>query len=62
MLLHQRFVRTAKTFASKTAIIDRTTGTRLSYGRALAASLILVTNNEREFKRIKQLRVENWVR
>ena len=28
---------------------------------AFAASLILVTNNEREFKRIKQLRVENWV-
>lgn len=41
MLLHQRFVRTAKTFATKTAIIDRTTGTRLSYGRALIASLIL---------------------
>jgi acyl-[acyl-carrier-protein]-phospholipid O-acyltransferase/long-chain-fatty-acid--[acyl-carrier-protein] ligase len=41
MLLHQRFVRTARTFASKTAIIDRTTGTRLSYGRALIASLIL---------------------
>jgi len=41
MLLHQRFVRTARTFASKTAIIDRTTGTRLSYGRALVASLIL---------------------
>jgi tRNA(fMet)-specific endonuclease VapC len=28
---------------------------------AAAASLTLVTNNEREFKRIKQLRVENWV-
>jgi tRNA(fMet)-specific endonuclease VapC len=28
---------------------------------AFAASLTLVTNNEREFKRIKQLRVENWV-
>ena len=41
MLLHQRFIRTAKTFASKTAIIDRTTGSRLSYGRVLTASLIL---------------------
>lgn len=28
---------------------------------AFAASLILVTNNEREFRRIKQLPVENWV-
>ncbi len=41
MLLHRRFVRTAKAFASKPAIIDRTTGTRISYGRALVASLIL---------------------
>lgn len=29
---------------------------------AAAASLILITNNEREFKRIKSLRVENWVK
>lgn len=28
---------------------------------AEAAGLVLVTNNEREFKRIKTLRVENWV-
>jgi tRNA(fMet)-specific endonuclease VapC len=28
---------------------------------AFAASLTLVTNNEREFKRIKGIRVENWV-
>ena len=27
---------------------------------ALAADLILVTNNEREFRRIEGLRVENW--
>jgi tRNA(fMet)-specific endonuclease VapC len=27
---------------------------------ALAMGLILVTNNEREFRRIKGLRVENW--
>ena len=29
---------------------------------AAAASLILITNNEREFKRIKSLKVENWVK
>jgi tRNA(fMet)-specific endonuclease VapC len=28
---------------------------------AAAAGLVLVTNNEREFRRIKTLRVENWV-
>ena len=27
---------------------------------AKAASLIVVTNNEREFKRVKGLKVENW--
>ena len=27
---------------------------------ALSRNLILVTNNDREFKRIKNLRVENW--
>ena len=41
MLLHHQFIRTAKAVAAKPAIIDRTTGTRLSYGRALIASLIL---------------------
>lgn len=29
---------------------------------ALAANLILVTNNEREFRRVPRLRVENWVK
>lgn len=29
---------------------------------AAAASLTLITNNEREFKRIKALKVENWVK
>ncbi len=29
---------------------------------ALANDLILVTNNEKEFRRIKGLRVENWVK
>lgn len=28
---------------------------------ALSAGVILVTNNEREFRRVKGLRVENWV-
>jgi tRNA(fMet)-specific endonuclease VapC len=28
---------------------------------AYAAGLVLVTNNEREFRRIKAVRVENWV-
>ncbi|WP_035587317.1 type II toxin-antitoxin system tRNA(fMet)-specific endonuclease VapC [Hippea jasoniae] len=29
---------------------------------ALANGLVLVTNNEKEFKRIKGLKVENWVK
>ena len=29
---------------------------------ALAANLTLVTNNEREFRRVPKLRVENWSR
>ena len=29
---------------------------------ALAEDLILVTNNEREFRRVKGLKVENWAR
>jgi acyl-[acyl-carrier-protein]-phospholipid O-acyltransferase/long-chain-fatty-acid--[acyl-carrier-protein] ligase len=41
VLLHQQFIRTAKAHADRPAIIDRTTGTRLSYGRTLVASLIL---------------------
>ena len=28
---------------------------------ALAAGLILVTNNEREFRRVKGLKIQNWV-
>ena len=28
---------------------------------ALAAGLILVTNNEREFRRLKGLKIQNWV-
>jgi acyl-[acyl-carrier-protein]-phospholipid O-acyltransferase/long-chain-fatty-acid--[acyl-carrier-protein] ligase len=41
MLLHHHFVRIAKKFAGKTAFIDRTTGKRFTYGKALTASLIL---------------------
>jgi tRNA(fMet)-specific endonuclease VapC len=29
--------------------------------QALAKDFVLVTNNEREFKRIKNLKVENWI-
>ena len=29
---------------------------------AIAAGLTLVTNNEREFKRVKDLKVENWTK
>jgi tRNA(fMet)-specific endonuclease VapC len=29
---------------------------------ALAAGLTLVTNNEREFRRIRELKIENWAR
>jgi tRNA(fMet)-specific endonuclease VapC len=28
---------------------------------AMAAGLILVTNNEREFRRVKGLKIQNWV-
>jgi tRNA(fMet)-specific endonuclease VapC len=29
---------------------------------ALAENLILVTNNEREFKRVPKLKIENWTK
>ena len=41
MLLHHHFVRIAKQFEDKMAIIDRSTGNNISYGKALIASLIL---------------------
>ncbi|HTR82171.1 MAG TPA: AMP-binding protein [Bacteroidota bacterium] len=41
MLLHHQFVRVAKQFENKIGIVDRTTNTRLTYGKALIASLIL---------------------
>jgi tRNA(fMet)-specific endonuclease VapC len=30
--------------------------------QALSRNLILVTNNEKEFNRIKNLQIENWVK
>ncbi len=41
MLLHQQFVRSAKRFKGKLAIIDRTMNRRVTYGKALIATLIL---------------------
>ncbi|MBD3317379.1 MAG: AMP-binding protein, partial [Chitinivibrionales bacterium] len=41
MILHQEFLTTAKRYWSKTAIIDRTTDRRLTYGRTLLAALLL---------------------
>ncbi len=48
MLLHQEFVRVAKTHKAKLAVVDRSTGTRLEYGRALIGCLILA----RKFRRL----------
>ena len=41
MLLHQEFIKNAKQFGDKTAIIDRTLDKNFTYGKALIASLIL---------------------
>jgi len=41
MLLHQEFIRNAKKYGEKTAIIDRTLEKNFSYSKALIASLIL---------------------
>jgi acyl-[acyl-carrier-protein]-phospholipid O-acyltransferase/long-chain-fatty-acid--[acyl-carrier-protein] ligase len=41
MLLHQQFVRMAKKFAKKLAIIDKTTGKSIDYSTALIGALIL---------------------
>lgn len=47
MLLHQQFVDTAKKYPKKIAIVDRTTGKRLTYQKTLIAAMILAG----EFKR-----------
>ncbi len=49
MLLHHEFVKSAKKNAKKIAIIDRTTEKRLTYSRALIASLIL-TNKFKAYR------------
>ncbi|UCH96364.1 MAG: AMP-binding protein [Candidatus Aminicenantes bacterium] len=49
MLLHHEFIKTAKKNGKKLAIIDRTTGTRLSFSKALIASLIF-TKKVRKYK------------
>jgi acyl-[acyl-carrier-protein]-phospholipid O-acyltransferase/long-chain-fatty-acid--[acyl-carrier-protein] ligase len=41
MVLHQQFVRTAKQYESKLAIVDRTLNRRVTYKKALIGSLIL---------------------
>ncbi|HEX9933707.1 MAG TPA: AMP-binding protein [bacterium] len=41
MILHHEFIRTAKNFGKKVAIVDRTTEKRVKYSKALIASLIL---------------------
>src|SRR4030043_628633 len=41
MLLHQQFVRMAKKFDKKLAIIDKTTGKSVNYSTALIGALIL---------------------
>jgi len=42
MLLHQHFVRIAKRYGNKLAFIDRTSDRRVTYSKALIASLFLV--------------------
>jgi len=41
MILHHQFVRTAKKYSKKVAIVDRTRESRVTYSKALIASLIL---------------------
>src|SRR5512136_615227 len=50
MLLHQQFVRVAKKFAKKPAIIDKTTGKTVDYSTALIGSLILCSRIEKTDK------------
>jgi acyl-[acyl-carrier-protein]-phospholipid O-acyltransferase / long-chain-fatty-acid--[acyl-carrier-protein] ligase len=47
MLLHQQFVRIAKKQGDKLAIIDKTTDKRVTYSKALIASLILSSKFEK---------------
>jgi len=47
MLLHQEFIKTAKKNGKKLAIIDRTTGTRVTFSKALIAALIFSKKMEK---------------
>ena len=47
MILHQQFVRIAKQYEKKLAIIDRTLDRRITYKRALVGSLILTKKFQR---------------
>ena len=47
MILHHTFIRKAKKFGKKMAIVDRTTGRNVSYEKALIASLILADKMRR---------------
>ena len=49
MILHHEFIKSAKKFGKKLALIDRTTNRKISYSRALIASLIL-TKKIRKYK------------
>ncbi|MBI3814456.1 MAG: AMP-binding protein [Nitrospinae bacterium] len=50
MQLHQKFILTAKKYPGKLAFIDRTSGRRITYSKALIASLIL----SEKFKRYEK--------
>src|SRR3989339_710770 len=47
MLLHQQFVRVAKKYEKKLAIIDKTLNKRLTYKKALIGSLMLAKKFEK---------------
>lgn len=47
MLLHHKFIQTAKKYGEKTAFIDRTSDKRISYSKALIASIILAGKFEK---------------
>ena len=52
-MLQHEFITNAKAHPDKIAIVDKTTGTDLSYGRALLASLIL----SRRFRKLERGRI-----
>ena len=41
MILHHEFIKSAKKYKKKLAVVDRTTGKKITYSKALIASLIL---------------------